>query len=48
MATVERAEALLEELRGASIGAARRDLDEVRAFAKAQVGSTTRVLGRAF
>ena len=36
MATLEKAEALLEELRVASVEAARRDLDEVSAFAAEQ------------
>ena len=33
MATLEKAEALLEELRGASYDAAVKELDDVRAFA---------------
>jgi len=36
MASLERAESLLEELRAASISAARKDLEEVREFAKLQ------------
>ena len=36
MATLEKAEALLEELRVASVEAARRDLEEVTAFAAEQ------------
>ena len=36
MATLDKAEALLEELRVASVEAARRDLDEVAAFAAEQ------------
>ncbi len=36
MATLEKAEALLEELRVASVEAARRDLDEISAFAAEQ------------
>ena len=36
MATLDKAEALLDELRVASVEAARRDLDEVTAFAAEQ------------
>lgn len=36
MATLDKAEALLEELRVASVEAARRDLDEITAFAAEQ------------
>ena len=36
MATLDKAEALLEELRVASVEAARRDLDKVAAFAAEQ------------
>lgn len=37
MATLEKAEALLEELRSASYDAAARELEDVRAFAAANV-----------
>eukprot|EP00983_Pelagomonas_calceolata_P099953 1158513-Pelagomonas_calceolata.AAC.6 len=38
MASLDRAEALLEELRASSMSAAQKDLDEVTEFAKKQVG----------
>ena len=37
MATLEKAEALLEELRGASFDAAVKELDEVKAYAAEKV-----------
>lgn len=46
MATLDKAEALLEELRVASVEAARSDLDEVAAFAAGQARDRqSRVLG---
>ena len=44
MATLDKAEALLEELRVASVDAARRDLDEVTAFAAEQARSVLCVI----
>lgn len=43
MATLAKAEALLEELRGASYDAAVKDLEETKAYAKAQVRGSTAV-----
>lgn len=48
MATLDRAEALLEELRSASYGAAQKDLEEVTAFAAAQVGKSCESVGCAW
>jgi hypothetical protein len=39
MATLEKAEALLEELRGASYDAAIREMEEVKSFAAANVSA---------